>query len=163
MCLFYIIETILFYRQTVYVFIQSHKYYNVYWVLKDNFDSNLIVLSIKILIFQLIFALDGLPINLKTVIALASIVFLACNLCNSCKLGKDHPFCLQVWVRICVHVCSDHCPAPFSYSVRQKGYFHPFPLTVGILSPLISLLSCLFTFFHLFKKPCWYNKSLSFD
>ena len=28
--------------------------------------------------------------------------------------------------------CCDHCPAPFSYFVRQKGYFHPFPLTVGI-------------------------------
>ena len=33
----------------------------------------------------------------------------------------------------------------FSYSVQQKGYFHPFPLTVGISSPLISLLSCSFT------------------
>ena len=28
--------------------------------------------------------------------------------------------------------CHDHCPAPFSYSVGQKGYFPPFPLTVGI-------------------------------
>ena len=30
--------------------------------------------------------------------------------------------------------CRDHChcPAPFTYSVWQKGYFHPFPLTVGI-------------------------------
>ena len=43
---------------------------------------------------------------------------------------------------------SDHCPAPFSYSVWQKGYFHPYPLTLGVLSPLISLLSCSFTLFH---------------
>ena len=48
--------------------------------------------------------------------------------------------------------CCDHCPAPFSFSVRQKGYFHPFPLTVGISSPLTSLLSCSFTLFHINLK-----------
>ena len=42
--------------------------------------------------------------------------------------------------------CHDHCPAPFSYSVRQKGYFHLFPFTVGILSPLIS--------FHVYVSSC---------
>ena len=47
--------------------------------------------------------------------------------------------------------CRDHCPALFSYSVRQKGYFTR-PLTVGISSPLISLLSCLFTLFHLINR-----------
>ena len=33
--------------------------------------------------------------------------------------------------------CRDHfhCPAPFAYFVWQKGYFHPLPLTVGILNP----------------------------
>ena len=40
--------------------------------------------------------------------------------------------------------CRDHChcPAPFTYFVWQKGYFQPFPLTVGIQNPLVSLLSC---------------------
>ena len=30
--------------------------------------------------------------------------------------------------------CRNHChrPAPFTYSVWQKGYSHPFPLTVGL-------------------------------
>ena len=32
----------------------------------------------------------------------------------------------------------------FTCIVWQKGYFHPFPLTVGILSPLILILSCCF-------------------
>ena len=44
-----------------------------------NFDSNLIVLSIKILSFKLIFALDALPINLKTIIGVFSVVFPTCN------------------------------------------------------------------------------------
>ena len=43
-------------------------------------------------------------------------------------------------------------PTPFSYSVRQKGYFHLLPLTVGISSPLISLFLCLFTLFHLINS-----------
>ena len=46
--------------------------------------------------------------------------------------------------------CCDHCPAPFPYFVRQKGYFHLFPLTVGILSTLNFILSLLFTLFHCF-------------
>ena len=32
-------------------------------------------------------------------------------------------------------VMNCHCPAPFTYLVWQKGYFHPFPLTVGIQKP----------------------------
>ena len=44
------------------------------------------------------------------------------------------------------------CPTPFPYFVWQKGYFHLFPLTVGISSPLISLLSCSFTLFHLINR-----------
>ena len=42
-------------------------------------------------------------------------------------------------------MCCDHChcPASFTYFVWQKGFFHPFPLTVGIRSTLISLLSLL--------------------
>ena len=38
----------------------------------------------------------------------------------------------------------------FAYFVWQKGYFHPFPLTVGISSPLIlhhHVISKLFLFF----------------
>ena len=41
-----------------------------------------------------------------------------------------------------------HCPTPFTYSIWQKGYFHPFPLTVGIQDPLVFLSSCSFTLFH---------------
>ena len=41
------------------------------------------------------------------------------------------------WLR---QVCRDHCPTPFSYSVWQKEYFHLFPLTVGIWSPLIFIV-----------------------
>ena len=46
--------------------------------------------------------------------------------------------------------CRDHChcPAPFTYFVWKNGYFHPFLLTMGISTPLISLLACLFTLFH---------------
>ena len=64
-----------------------------------------------------------------------------------------------VQFQICsANFCRDHCHAPFSYSVRQKGYFHGFPLTVGISSPLISLLSCSFTLFHLIN---WFDTLLS--
>ena len=44
-------------------------------------------------------------------------------------------------------MCRDYCycHAPFTYSVWQKGYFHLFPLTVGIWNLLISLLSYSFT------------------
>ena len=38
------------------------------------------------------------------------------------------------------------CPAPFSYFVQQKGYFHPFPLTVGIFIPshfFVIMCQCL--------------------
>ena len=45
--------------------------------------------------------------------------------------------------------CCDNCPAPFSYIVWQKVYFHLFPLFVGTLSLLFHLLSCLFTSFCL--------------
>ena len=33
--------------------------------------------------------------------------------------------------------CHDpcHCPAPFTYFGWQKGYFQPFPFTVGIFVP----------------------------
>ena len=39
-------------------------------------------------------------------------------------------------------------PSFYLYSVWQKGYFQPFPLTVGIRNLLISLLSCSFTLFY---------------
>ena len=32
----------------------------------------------------------------------------------------------------CYNECRDHCPAPFSYFVRQKGYFHLFPLIMAL-------------------------------
>ena len=46
------------------------------------------------------------------------------------KLFKKKDFVLQVGEEshVSKSYCRDHCPAPFSYSVRQKGYFHPFPL-----------------------------------
>ena len=54
----------------------------------------------------------------------------------------------SIWSR---DSCRDHChcPALFTYSVCQKGYFPPFPLTMGISNLLISLLSRSFTLFHL--------------
>ena len=39
-------------------------------------------------------------------------------------------------------------PLLFTYFARQKGYFHPFPLTVGIFIPSHFILSLLFTLFH---------------
>ena len=47
---------------------------------------------------------------------------------------------------------SQHQPLSrsFPYLFWQKGYFHPFPLTMGIVSPLIFMLSCSFTSFYLF-------------
>ena len=47
-------------------------------------------------------------------------------------------------------MCSDPDvgPAPFTYFVWQKGSFHPFPLTVGILSSLNFIIMLLI----LFKK-----------
>ena len=41
--------------------------------------------------------------------------------------------------------CCDHChcPAPYTYCVWQKGYFHPFPLIVGFQNPLIFLITFL--------------------
>ena len=38
------------------------------------------------------------------------------------------------------------CPAPFTYIVWQKVYLHPFPLTVGILSPLNFIIMLLILF-----------------
>ena len=57
--------------------------------------------------------------------------------------------------------CRDHCPAPFPSFVRQKGYLHLFPLT-GILSPLVFILSLLFTLFHCLNRfdKCFYTKSV---
>ena len=55
---------------------------------------------------------------------------------------------------IAVRTCCDHCPAPFPYFVWQKGYFHPFPLTMGILFPLILILSYRF-FFYFFLLALW--------
>ena len=42
-------------------------------------------------------------------------------------------------------------PAPFTYFVWQRGIFHPFPLSVGILSPLkfIIMLLILFKLFDI--------------
>ena len=58
--------------------------------------------------------------------------------------------CGHLFILLCRDHC-DHClcPALFTYFVWQKGYFHPFPLTVGIWNTLISLLSCVFTLFVL--------------
>ena len=59
--------------------------------------------------------------------------------------GEIHQFSSYDWMHwfICrvnrMALCRDHCPAPFSYIVWQKGYFHLFPLTVGILYPLAVL------------------------
>ena len=55
--------------------------------------------------------------------------------------------------------CRDHCPAPLSYFVWQKGYYNPFPLTVGILSPLIFILFTLFICFNWCTHPdlCYWS------
>ena len=47
------------------------------------------------------------------------------------KVKKSGHCLAHAWM----HGCRDRCPAPFSYFVRQKGYFLPFPLFVGTLSP----------------------------
>ena len=60
-------------------------------------------------------------------------------------------FNISVWFDwgLCRDHC--HCPAPFTDSVWQKGYFHPFAPHCGYLKPSLFLLSCWFTLFHLIK------------
>ena len=38
-----------------------------------------------------------------------------------------------------VQQCRDPSPAPFTYFVWQKGYFHPFPLIVDIVTLYIHI------------------------
>ena len=47
------------------------------------------------------------------------------------------------------------CPAPFNYIVWQKGYFHPFPLTVGLFGLLVCIrgYTGLYYWFLLFGRP----------
>ena len=54
----------------------------------------------------------------------------------------QHPVRGQGYYKgVCVLV-SCHCPTPFTNFVWQQGYCHPCPLTVGVLSTLIFILSC---------------------
>ena len=48
--------------------------------------------------------------------------------------GQAPDYQIGPFTKLFVSGCHDqcHCPTPFTYFVRQKGYFHPFPLTVGI-------------------------------
>ena len=62
-----------------------------------------------------------------------------------------------VWILISKIVVTLQCPALFTYIVWQKGHFHLFPLTVGILSPLIFALPCCWSRLFL-NKNCFYVK-----
>ena len=59
---------------------------------------------------------------------------------NMSILPKLNPY--FYFFQVFILTCRDYCPLLFSYFVWQKGYFHPFPHTVGILSPLIFILLC---------------------
>ena len=43
--------------------------------------------------------------------------------------------------------CHDHCPAPFSYFVWQKGYFHPGSPLLCVFCPLS------FSYYHCYITP----------
>ena len=77
-----------------------------------------------------------------------------CEFCPQKRIQSGKIYSIITVVTIVI------CPAPFTYSVWQKGYFHPIPLTVGIRNPHISLLSCVFTSFVLLTSHHLLTKDL---